>query len=329
MVETQSIDLSDIEAERFQNLAGVIIWDTSDPKVVSAATRIADLSGAELVWADPRAVHQETLVSIRFVYELFEQEELENLASQSYQLFQSFSQKWKGRSIGAFGNGPSLSDAVNSKIRDNGGLTTVCNSTIADSSALSRLKPEILFCGDPVQHCGPSLYAGQFRRGLARAMQDPSRVLITQLGYVPYFQHVVSPAARDRIIGIGNDRRATFNIDLSKEFITASTANIFTMLVLPVVFTLSKNISINGCDGMSFHEATKPWSHANEEDYMGKMAVTHRVHPGFWERNYEEEFWSYCNDMEDILSQAEVKGAKVRSATPSYVPALAKRSIQT
>ena len=76
---------------------------------------------------------------------------------------------------------------------------------------------------------------------------------------------------------------------------------------------------------MPFAAATKPWSHVNESDYMGKMAVTHRVHASFWDRNYEEEFWSYCRDMEDVLSKAEKAGAKVTSRSPSYVPALAKR----
>ncbi len=325
LIETRSTDLTDIDSAYFKNVKGIIIWDTSDPKTVSAATRIADLTGAELVWADPSSVQQETLVSIRFAYQFFEQKELEELVNKSYQLFRDSMQRWREHPISAFGNGPSLSDVVDSKFDTEVGLTTVCNSTISDQLTLSLLKPKILFCGDPVQHCGPSLYAGQFRKGLAKAMEDPSRVLITQLGYVPYFQHVVSSDARNRIIGVGNDRRAVFNINLENEFITASTANIFTMLVLPVILTLSKNINIYGCDGMSFRAATKPWSHANEDDYMGKMAVTHRVHPGFWKRNYEEEFWSYCNDMEDILSLAEANGATIRSATPSYVPALAKR----
>jgi hypothetical protein len=182
-----------------------------------------------------------------------------------------------------------------------------------------------MFCGDPIQHCGASLYAGRFRADLARAMRDPSRVVMTQLGYVPYFREVVAPEAHGRIIGIGNDRRPGFNVDLTKEFITAATANIFTMLVLPVAFTISDRVDIYGCDGMPFAAATKPWSHANEDDYMGKMAVTHRVHAGFWQRNYEEEFWSYCRDMEEILAAAERTGRAVRSCTPSYVPALAKR----
>ena len=121
-------------------------------------------------------------------------------------------------------------------------------------------------------------------------MSDPVRVVITQLGFVPHLRQVVSAAAHNRIIGIGNDRRTNFNIDLMAEFITASTANIFTMLLLPVAFTVSTNVEIYGCDGMSFNAAVKPWSHANEEDYMGRMAVTHRVHSGFWNRNYEEEF---------------------------------------
>ncbi|MBD24846.1 MAG: hypothetical protein CMG46_07560 [Candidatus Marinimicrobia bacterium] len=308
-----------------ENLKGIIVWDVSNEDVVSTAKDIAARTGAELVWADPFAVHQETLVIIQFVYQLFEQSELEHLASQSHEYFVGYVSKWKGRPISAYGNGPSLQSIIQSKYDPGQGLRAVCNSTIMESEALKHLKPEMLFCGDPVQHCGPSLYAGRFREQLAKAMNDPGRILITQLGYVPYFRHIVSPSASSRIIGIGNDRRPTFNIDLTKEFVTAATANIFTMLVLPVVFTISKQIDVYGCDGMSFKSATKPWSHANDEDYMSKMAVTHRVHPGFWVRNYEEEFWSYCNDMEDIISQAEQTGVLVRSITPSYVPALAKR----
>jgi hypothetical protein len=203
----------------------------------------------------------------------------------------------------------------------------VCNSTIADEAALAHLKPALLFCGDPVQHAGASLYAGKFREDLARAMAAPDRYVVTQLGYVPYFNEILAEEARERVIGIGNDRRPKFNIDLEAEYVTAATANIFTMLVLPVAFTVSTRVDIFGCDGMAFAQATKPWSHANESDYMGKMAVTHRVHPGFWQRNFEEEYWSYCQDMEDILIDAEAKGVQVAARTPSFVPALAKRYV--
>jgi hypothetical protein len=92
--------------------------------------------------------------------------------------------------------------------------------------------------------------------------------------------------------------------------------------------TISKDVDVYGCDGMAFAAATKPWSHANEDDYMGKMAVTRRVHPGFWRRNYEEEFWSYCQDMDDILKTAAEAGANIRSRTPSFVPGLAKRYVK-
>ena len=325
--ETHDLHLSDVDIACFHDLKGVIVWNTNDAQVVAAAKHIAARTGAELIWADPSTVQQETLVVVRFVYQFFQQSELENLVNQSYETFQNNIFRWKGRCISAFGNGPSLENVVKSKINLGPTVRAVCNSTISDSTALAQLRPELLFCGDPVQHCGPSRYAGQFRQALADAMSDPSRILFTQLGYVPYFSHVVSPEARGRIVGIGNDRRADFNVDLETEFITASTANIFTMLVLPVVLTLSKDVEVYGCDGMPFHAAIKPWSHANENDYMGKMAVTHRVHPGFWTRNYEEEFWSYCNDMEEIIDQAEKNGASVRSITPSYVPALAKRHV--
>ena len=320
-IEIPAIKAFDLTRYR---LKGIIVWHTSD-QAVAEARQIAAQTGAEIVFADPASVQQETLLVIRFAYSLFEDAELERLVSDCYRTFLDRLKAWKGKSVAAFGNGPSLGKVVAAKIDPDAQLRMICNSTLGDAAALEHLKPEILFCGDPVQHCGVSLYAGKFRQDMARALEDPSRVLITQLGYVPYFREFVPESAHARIIGIGNDRRPQFNLDLSKEFITSATANIFTMLVLPVALTISKQVDVYGCDGMSFAAATKPWSHANEDDYMGKMAVTHRVHGGFWKRNYEEEFWSYCKDMEDLLGAAEGAGASFRTRTPSFVPALAKR----
>lgn len=321
---TKTIDVSDAAAQ-LPPLSTVIVWNLSDGRIAAAAKMIAERSGAELVMADPAVVQQETLLTLRGVYKLFEQKEMQGWVMDSYQHFATRLKSWKGQRISVFGNGPSLAHVVDAKVPITSGLRAICNSTIGDTAALDYLKPQLMFCGDPVQHCGVSVYAGRFRADMARAMEDPNRILFTQLGYVPYFREVLAPAAHDRIIGIGNDRRPQFNIDLDKEFLTAATANIFTMIVLPVAFTISQQVDIYGCDGMSFAAATKPWSHANEDDYMGKMAVTHRVHAGFWKRNYEEEYWSYCKDMEDILSAASARGIDVHARTASYVPALAKR----
>jgi len=320
-----SLDPSRYTKNTCPNLKGVIVWHVGDAAAVAAARQIAAQTGAELIWADPTVVQQETLSVIRFSYKFFAQAEMEKMVNQSYDVFRKRLKGWKDQAISAFGNGPSLARIVESKFDPGNTLRAICNSTIGDEAALDHLRPELMFCGDPVQHCGVSLYAGRFRQDLARAMKDPNRVVFTQLGYVPYFREAVAPEARERVIGIGNDRRPGFNIDLTAEYITAATANIFTMIVLPVAFTIAKRVDIYGCDGMPFAAATKPWSHANEGDYMGKMAVTHRVHAGFWQRNYEEEFWSYCRDMEEILSTAEKSGATVASRTPSYVPALGKR----
>jgi hypothetical protein len=327
LAEERALDPARYTKAAYPNLKGIIVWHVGNDQAVIAARQIAAQTGAELVWADPTAVQQETLSTIRFSYKLFSQEELGALVNQCFGTFMKRLKDWKGRPVSAFGNGPSLGKVVETKFDPGPTLRAVCNSTIGDEAALAHLKPEFLFCGDPVQHCGASLYAGRFREDLARAMKDPSRVVFTQLGYVPYFREVVGADAAARVIGIGNDRRPTFNTDLTAEFLTAATANVFTMLVLPVVFTISKQVDIYGCDGMPFAAATKPWSHANEGDYMGKMAVTHRVHGGFWQRNYEEEFWSYCRDMEEILTTAETRHIAVANRTPSYVPALAKRFI--
>ena len=308
-------------------LKGIIVWSTANPEHLAEAQVIAARTGAEVVFADPETVQQETLEVISFVYRLFPEDALHKMLLDSSAIFFRRMADWRDLSVAAFGNGPSLAAVVKERREPGASVRAICNSTIGDEAALDFLKPELLFCGDPIQHCGASLYAGRFRADLAAAMQDPGRVLITQLGYLPYFKTVLPADSHDRIIGVGLDRRSKFNIDLRQEFVVAATANIFTMLVLPVCFTLSKQVDVYGCDGMPFAQATKPWSHANEGDYMSKMAVTHRIHPGFWRRNYEEEFASYCGDMEDVIVAAEAAGAEVRSRTASYVPALAKRYV--
>jgi hypothetical protein len=308
--------------------AGLVVWYAGDATLNAAARAIAERAGCEIVWADPDLVQQETLQLIRFVFTLFPKPEIDALLSNSVHLFFLHLKRWHGRPVSAFGNGPSLQRVVEQRIDPGQTLRLICNSTIGDAAALAHLKPEIMFCGDPVQHCGASRYAGQFRADLAAALAaDPARVLITQLGFIPYLKAVLPAETHARLIGVGNDRRSDFNIDLTTSFFTAATANIFTMLVLPVACTISKRIDIYGCDGQPFAAATRPWGHAGEADYMSKMAVTHRVHPGFWRRNYAEELISYYDDMEDLLAAAEKAGITVRNRTPSYVPALAKRFV--
>ena len=322
-----SIIHEDAPSKAGDSVKAIFVWDAAVKQTVKDAQSLGQAQKADVVVIDPNSVQQETLAVIKFAYTLWSIEELNNLVSESYSLFQEHAMKWKGRSVSAFGNGPSLSATVNDRVDLGDSIRAVCNSTICDEHSLSYLEPELLFCGDPVQHCGVSRYAGDFRRGLAKALENPKRVLFTQLGYVPYFRSVTPQECHNRIIGIGNDRRSKFNLNLETEYLSAATANIFTMLVLPVVCTLSNNIDIYGCDGMPFKEASNPWQHANETDYSKSMSVTHRVHKNFWNRNYEEEYWSYCRDLFDILATAEQSAYNIRVRTPSFVPALASRFI--
>jgi hypothetical protein len=314
------------------NLYGVVVWHADHAALNAEANSIVARTGCEIGWLDPAYVQQETLGMITLALGLLPKPEIDKLLSNSVYLFFEHLKRWKDRPMSVFGNGPSLQHVVQQVAAgafDPGDtLRAVCNSTIVDEAALAALKPELLFAGDPVQHCGMSLYAGQFRADLVKAlMADDRRVFITQLGFVPYFKCIAPPEVHKRIIGVGNKRERTFNIDLTQAFFSTATANIFTMLVLPVAFTMSKAVEVYGCDGQPFANATKPWSHANEDDYMSKMAVTHRLHPAFWKRDYAEELTSYYGDMDDILVAAENAGITVRNRTPSYVPALATRFV--
>ncbi|MBL8631547.1 MAG: hypothetical protein JNM81_18070 [Rhodospirillaceae bacterium] len=310
------------------NLRGVVVWYAGSAELNAVPNDLAARTGCEICWADPQLVQQETLGLIKFALGLSLKDEIDRLLSNSVYLFFEHLKRWKGRPMSVFGNGPTLQQVVDKKFDPGPTLRAVCNSTIADAKAVAHLKPEIAFAGDPVQHGGASLYAGKFRADLVKALtDDPNLVFMTQLGFVPYFKAAAPPPLHTRIIGVGNNREPNFNIDLTEKFYSSATANIFTMLVLPVAFTISKQVDIYGCDGQEFAKATQPWSHANESDYMGKMAVTHRLHPAFWQRNFAEELTSYYGDMEDIVTAAEKKGIRVRNITPSYVPALARRFV--
>ena len=318
--------------EAGRNLYALLVWNADHVALNAEAAEIVDRAACEVAWLDHNLVQQETLGMITLALGLQPKGEIEKLLANSVHLFFQHLKRWQGRALSVFGNGPSLQAVVEQVAAgtfDPGDtLRGVCNSTIIEQAALDNLKPEMLFAGDPVQHCGMSLYAGQFRAQLIKAMlADERRVFITQLGFVPYFKCILPPEAHSRIIGVGNKRQQEFNIDLTEGFFTTATANIFTMLVLPIAFTISKSVDIYGCDGQAFEKATKPWGHANEDDYMSKMAVTHRLHPAFWKRDFAEELVSYYGDMDDILATADKAGISVRNRTPSFVPALAARFV--
>ncbi len=320
------------ETEAGLQLYGIVVWNADHAALNAEAHAMVERTGCEIGWLDHELVQQETLGMITLALGLLPKLEIDKLLSNSVYLFFEHLKRWKGKPMSVFGNGPSLQEVVAQVAKgsfDPGDtLRAVCNSTITDERAVEHLRPELLFAGDPVQHCGMSLYAGQFRAGLVKAlMADERRVFITQLGFVPYFKCIIPSEAHTRIVGVGNKRGRQFNVDLTEAFFSTATANIFTMLVLPVAFTISKSVDVYGCDGQAFAQATKPWGHANEDDYMSKMAVTHRLHPAFWKRNYAEELTSYYGDMDDLLAEGEKAGAIVRNRTPSYVPALATRFV--
>lgn len=317
-------DIPDIDPAK---LAGILLWHSGNDQVVAAAHQIAQRIGVPVIDVDPKRAQQETLSAIKFAWSLLPEEDGMAVVRKSAETFFTCLSGWRNRPVTAYGSGPTFGQIAASGYPVNTRLNMVCNSAVTDPAVLDLLDPGLLFCGDPVQHCGANRYAGEFRAALRTALEPEHRVLITQLGYVPYFRMALPPAAHDRIIGIGNDRRPQFNVDLTAEYMTAATANVLTMLMLPVAFTISRDVHILGCDGRPFADSTRPWTHADEAEYQSRMACTHRLHPAFWQRPHETEFLSYCTDMEDIITTAEATGAHVGSVTPSYIPALAKRFV--
>lgn len=105
-------EVSDSAVSDMRDLAGVLVWNTSDAASVQAAQRLARNHKADVVLVDPLRRQQETLETIRFAYSLWTTDELTSLVETSYQAFCEFADRWNGRKISAFGKGPSLGQTI-------------------------------------------------------------------------------------------------------------------------------------------------------------------------------------------------------------------------
>jgi len=217
--------------------------------------------------------------------------------------------------------GPSLSRVEEFDLSD--GYVIACNSIAANLEVLEHASPDFLAAADPVFHFGPSRYAQAFRENLARTARRFGYRLVTVDTYSPVVtRHLRLPPESVFELPIRGDQRL---LRLDRSWTVPSTANVLTLLMLPLAFTLARTILILGADGRRPDEHGF-WEHARTPPLDDVSVTVHECHPAFFaKRDYSDYYRAHCNTLERQIETIERAGGVVRSLTPSFIPALQHR----
>lgn len=207
-----------------------------------------------------------------------------------------------------------------------GAFVVACNSAVIDREFMERARPSLLVFGDPIFHFGPSRYASEFReRVRAAAAEFDFRIAVTEK-YCFLFSHFF-PELVERTVFVPSDgTRSDFHWRLEEEFVVKSTKNILTLLMIPFGAAFARRLDIIGCDGRRLADDGYFWGHSAAAQINNRMRNIQEAHPGFFQIDYNDYYLTHCRQLERFFLDLERSGIEVVSASPSCIPALARRS---
>ena len=229
-----------------------------------------------------------------------------------------------GRRAFVLATGPSaltvdLAEAARADIR------IICNSAVRNQGWLEAFRPNIIACTDPVFHMGPSRYAAEFRRDLVRAAEMTDAIVLSGSDWAGPLLGL-TPELEGRLAVIPYQRGGGWRWPTPENPTVRPTTSVLTGLMLTVAMMLTDDIAIAGADGRQPTE-NYFWSHSPQLQYSDAMMQTvFDAHPAFFrDRDYEDSYDEYCQELESLCALAEAAGKTVRGAAPSWVPALQRR----
>ena len=228
-----------------------------------------------------------------------------------------------GRRAFVLATGPSAQQvdlaAVDADIR------IICNSAVRDVDRLLTLRPNIIACADPVFHFGPSRYSAAFRRDLVRAAELVDAIVLCGSDHVGPLLGL-HPELRDRLAVVPSQRGGAWRWPTPRDPTVRPASSVLTHLMLPVAEMLADEILVAGADGRQPTE-NYFWSHSSQLQYSNEMMRTvFDAHPAFFrDRDYEDFYEGYCDEMEAVIHAGEIGGKVIRGVAPSWIPALRAR----
>lgn len=306
-------------------LDAVIQWTSEMPSEQKRGEDFAKRSSAMFAWVDADKNMQDSLSFALIHDQLLEKSGYPGHIHIAHQRFRKMAEVLGKKESYIFGTAPTLSQAIDSGIRFDDTTNIVCNSAVKNEELMDLLKPRVIVAADPIFHGGFSRYAGEFREDVIKALKKYDAYLLTQYNFIKMFEHRFGEDLHDRIIGIPSYNN-TISLNLCDSFsLGLRSQNIMTMIMLPAACSLSDKVNIIGCDGRSFLQNSYFWNHDKKSQYNDRMDEIQKIHPAFFQRDFDEYYLSHCELLEEILVQAEGENIEINNVTPSYIPALAKR----
>jgi hypothetical protein len=205
----------------------------------------------------------------------------------------------------------------------NADVRITCNSAVQDVDRLRAFRPTIIAFTDPVFHFGPCRYAAAFRRDLLRAIEISDPLLLCGSEWVSPLLNLL-PELEERLAVIPFQPGGRWRWPTKRDPTVRTTGSVLTNLLLPVAFMLANQISVAGVDGRQPTE-NYFWKHGLQ--YSDELMTTvFDAHPAFFrDRDYEDHYENYCDEIEEFLQTAERAGKVIDGAAPSWIPAFRKR----
>ena len=223
-----------------------------------------------------------------------------------------------------FTTGPSFDNYKEFDFSKNS-LKIICNSIVKNNEFIDYIGGvDLITFGDPVFHFGPSSYAKNFREDVIKLVKKSEAYIIIPEVNVPLMLHHY-PELYDKLIGLGGGEK--FNFPNTDNFYIKNTANILTLMMIPLASTIADTIFIMGADGRKEDEKYF-WKHSKSAQYNGNMEDAFKAHPSFFrDRDYKDYYQEHCQILNNLISYGESLGKVYVSMTKSYIPVLKKNWI--
>jgi hypothetical protein len=225
-----------------------------------------------------------------------------------------------------FTTGPSFDRYKEFNYEENS-FKVVCNSAIKNDDFLKYIGgPSLIVFADPVFHFSTCEYSAAFRDKLLEVVTEYKCFVMVPQRYLCLLAYHYSEI-KSFLIGMPTVKEELcFPTD--KKFCVKGTANILTLLMVPVASSLANNVYIIGSDGRKPDEKYF-WQHSKSAQYHGEMDSAFYCHPSFFrDRVYTSYYKNHCDLLEKMFSYGEKNGKKYFSLTPSYIPALERRMVK-
>ena len=222
------------------------------------------------------------------------------------------------------GTGPSIGDW---KAHDmSNGVVIACNTTILDSEMMAATSPAVVTFADPIFHFGCNSYAERFRAVLQKLARKQEFIVAVPLKYYGLLMSLC-PSLDERTIAIPMRKRRP-NINLLADFEVKTTANISTLLMIPIATTLAKEVRLLGFDGRSPNE-TYFWKHNAKTQFETELKEIKTTHPSFFsEIDFSDYYSDHVRILDQLLTKAEIHGKSFESLEATHVTPVRKRTLK-